>query len=916
MPARVRCAEVELVGRQAECELVRSLLATARAGTSAVLVIRGEPGVGKTTLLDYAVSRAEGMRVLRVAGTEAESDLAFAGLYGLLRPTLDMLDQVAPVQAAALAGALGLAPAASSDRFLVSAGALGLLAAAAQAGPVLCVVDDAQWLDRPSVDALVFAARRFAADPVALIFAAAEIEGELFDARGLDELRIGGLDDVNAAAILDAHVPGIVPPVRRRLLAEAAGNALALLELPAALTEAQLLGREALPGQMPLTPRLRAIFQRQVEGLPPGTQTALLLAALEGTGEVATVLSAGERLGLSAEAFGPAEEAGLIETRDDRISFRHPLIRSALAEAAAMSERQRVHAALAEALSGEAQIDRRVWHQAMAALTGDEEVAIALEESARRAQARGGHASASVAFVRAAELTGERSRFAPRLAAAARAAWNAGEVERARELTSRALRFAEGDLEARLLHLQGLVEIAGRRVREGAETLLKAARSSGDPSQTLEILVDTLEPALQSGFPQELAVEMASQAERLQAASPADAFNRLVVLWYGRQCARRLDAARAVWDEAMRLAAEIDDDARVQYWAATLASLGLIEGAGLGYARRAVELARRQGRLDLLPILTGRLAYELVWASLFDEACAEAGEGAELAAAMGVNPAWHLLTLARVAAIHGDGDATRKHLDEAVAFASDPLIGMETARGALLGLLELGCGNPATAVEFLLDAFPGERRNGAGVAAIPDLIEAMTRSGSATEQAEAALERLREAATPATRARNALVARCEALLGTRPPAEAFGEAIELADALSPFERARTQLLNGEWLRRERRRKEARTQLRAAAEEFRRLGAQPWQDRAETELRATGETARRREPSTRAQLTPQELQIARLAAQGHTNPEIAAQLFLSPRTVEYHLRKVFSKLAIAGRSDLIRRGADAVYGGLE
>ena len=377
-------------------------------------MVRGEPGIGKTALLDYAARRAGAATVLRAAGVDAESDLAFAGLYGLLRPIAGQLGQLTETQRQALAGALGLAASTGFDRLLVSTAVLGLIAAAAEDHPVLCLVDDAQWLDGASADALVFAARRLRAERVAMVFAAREGERRQFRASGLPEMVLGGLVAPAAANVLDRAAPGVAPAVRERLLAEADGNPLALLELPGALTAAQLDGSVPLPEAMPLTPRLQNVFRQRIEALPGPTRLVLLLCAVSDTGDVATVLRAADVLQLPADALDPAEGAGLLRTDGGAITFRHPLVRSALYEAAPLSQRQRAHAALASALPGDQNADLRVWHQAMATLTGDEEVAAALEASARRAQQRAGHASAATAFERAAALTLDESRLAPR----------------------------------------------------------------------------------------------------------------------------------------------------------------------------------------------------------------------------------------------------------------------------------------------------------------------------------------------------------------------------------------------------------------------------------------------------------------------------------------------------------------------
>src|SRR6516164_7119986 len=366
---------VQLLGRERECAVIDRLLADAGGGAGGALAVRGEAGIGKSALLDYARQRAAQMAVLSAVGVEAESDLAFAGLHGLLRPVLAHLGELPEPQAAALAGALGLAPAPQSDRLLISAAVLGLLAAAAEDRPVLCVVDDAQWVDRPSADALVFAARRLQAERLAMLFGAREGEVRRFEAAGVPDLALTGLDPPSAAAVLAAGGCGAAPPVRERLLAEAGGNPLALLELPHGLSQAQLDGRAALPEAIPLSPQLEGVFRQRIGRLPDAAQTALLIAAADTTGDMSALLRAMAGLGLPVDALDPAEGAGLVRISGTTIAFRHPLVRSALYQGATLSQRQRVHAALAGAFTGEEHADRRVWHQALATLAGDEEIA-------------------------------------------------------------------------------------------------------------------------------------------------------------------------------------------------------------------------------------------------------------------------------------------------------------------------------------------------------------------------------------------------------------------------------------------------------------------------------------------------------------------------------------------------------------
>jgi DNA-binding CsgD family transcriptional regulator len=894
-----------LYGRDAVCAQLRELLAGARGGESGTLVIRGDAGVGKSALLNFAAEEASGMQVLQIRATEAEVDLAFAGLFALLRPILSKLSRLSGPQGRALAGALGLSEGRSPDRFLVSAGALGLLAAAAEETPVCCLVDDAQWLDQPSAEALVFVARRLRADAVALLFAASHWGGRHFDAADIPEINLEGVDRQSAARILDGTGRKVAPYVRERLLAEAAGNPLALRELPAGLNEDERAGRTPFPEQIALTPRLRTLFERRIQRLPAHTREALLVCALDGTGDTGVVLHAAAQLALSADSLGPAETDGLLRVAAGAITFAHPLVRAAVIDAAPLAQRQRVHTAFAQTLTAAEHVDRRVWHQAIAAVSGDDAVADALEESALRAQERGGHSTAAIAFQRAAELTQDKTRHGRRLASAADAAWNAGQADRARVLVERALRSGQNaELRPQLLHLLGLIERAEGRYRDAGETLLAAARESSDPSRTLEISVDVVYSAIGADFPDELVTALGHQAGALPTLTPTDEFNKRVVLWLGRQFAGEFDAAREHHDEVLRLADQLGDDPRAQYWASVLTGFTFGNGKpALPYARRAVHAARTQGRVALMPELLAVLGLQFCWSSQFESAYATADEGAKLARDLGQNPALNLLTLACVEAIRGQEASARAHAEQA---REHGFINIRSAATGVLGLLELGHGRPDAAAEVLLEIMPSERLDSIDFMTIPDLIEALVRTGRAAE-CEPLLERLRGAGVMTEGFRRSLVARCEALLETRPPGEAYAEALDLADALPPFERARTGLLYGEWLRRKRLRREARPHLRHAAEEFRRLGALPWAARADSELRATGETVRRREPSTLEQLTPQELQIAGLVAEGLTNKEIAAQLFLSPRTIEYHLRKVFIKLGIATRSELIRRG---------
>jgi DNA-binding CsgD family transcriptional regulator len=897
------------VGRERERAAIDRLLEVSAHGESTSLVLRGEAGIGKTAVLAYAAERARGGSVLRTAGIEAESGLAFAGLYGLLRPIVDKLCELPETQAIALAGALGLAPSPGSDRFLVSAATLSLLAAAADDGPLLCLIDDAQFLDVESTDALVFSARRFTAEPVAMIFAAREGEARVFAAPDLPELELAGLGVDAAAQLLRTSAPAATDPVREWLLTEAAGNPLALMELPAGLTAPQLQGRATLPETTPLSSRLRSAFLKRVERLPAGTQTALLIAALDDDEDVATVVRAAAKAGLPADALDPAEQAGLLRMDGGRIVFRHPLVRSALLESSTHSQRRGAHVALAGGLSGAQDADRRVWHQALATETADEEVAAALEASARRYQARAAHASAATAFARAAELSDEDGQRLARLAAAA--AWAAGQPERARELIARALPLATGGSRAELLHLRGVIEARTGDLRSALAVLLEAVDATEDGPLTLDLLTEATEAAAYAGEYADGAA-IGARAAAIEPRSETDRFRVAALSGVAAELAGDHEQAAVLLAEAIRRAEALEDP-RALVWAAHMATMGGTIGDGLPYATRAVMIARERALLSDLPVALWQQAAALVGKGRFNLAYAAAEEGVRLASDFGHNcvGSWNVANLATLDALRGDEARARAHAAEALELAgvSGASLIVGFAEWAL-GLLELTLGRPSEAADRLLLVSAPERVEADPLVAlwsIPDLIEAAGRSGRLDETADRLKRYTDWVQHSPSPARLSLLARCRALAGDGGEREQFETALTPDAALSPFEQARTELLYGEWLRRGRQRREARPHLRRAADLFRQVGAPPWEERAEAELRATGETARPRDPSTLDQLTPQELQIAGLVAAGMTNRQIAAQLYLSPRTIDYHLRKVFSKLGVASRTELVRMG---------
>jgi DNA-binding CsgD family transcriptional regulator len=909
-----------LYGREDERAAIGELLDAARKSRSGALVLRGEPGVGKSALLLDARERAGDMHVLSARGVESECELPFAALHQLLLPALDHLDTLPAPQAAALNGALGMGESGSERRFLIFAACLSLLSELAERRPVLCLVDDAHWLDSASADALRFVARRLDAEGIMLLFAAREGEVRAFEA-DVPALVVEGLD-VDAAAVLLARRAGVEAPrsVRDRIVEQTGGNALALLELPSALTAEQLAGQVPLPEPLPLTRQVEHIFLGRVHRLPHDTQRLLLIGAADDSENAALVAQAGELLGLDARALDDAEHAGLVSVHGTRLEFRHPLVRSAIYEAATSSDRRAAHRALAEALADDdQQADRRAWHLAASALEHDETVVSALEEAAGRAQERAGHMAAARALERAAGLSLEGPARGRRLVAAARSASVAGADEYAVTLARQALHLVDEPLPlAEVAHVLALADIRRGRPLDGLPSLLSTARevSASDARKALELLVFATWAASDGG-------DVAGQLEAARLAStvepdPGDEWASFVVNYLaGCGAMAAGDTARGVplLERAIEWASTTDDERVVSWAGAGALWLGDDERSG-ELARRAASLARRTGAIGVLASALGLRASQLFLAQQFDEAQLAAGEGVQIARELRADNLvlLPLGVLAGIAAVRGNDDEAHQQAEETLELANAH--GLVLRAGAALralALLDLGRGRWAQALERLEALAEVVPRHGVSLVAmmtVPDRIEAAVRAGQKDHACTVLQDYEEWAEVSAPAWVQPRLASCRALLADGDDAtEHFEEALSLADEARPFDFPRIQLLYGEHLRRERRRTDSRSQLRAALEGFERLRAEPWAERARTELRASGETARKRDPSTVDRLTPQELQIARFVAEGLSNKEVAAQLFLSPRTIDYHLRNVFAKLGIKSRTQLARLSLD-------
>jgi DNA-binding CsgD family transcriptional regulator len=872
-------------------------------------VLRGSAGIGKTALLDHAVQAASGFEVLYYTAVESEAELPFAGLQALLGGQLVSLPEIPEPQARALRAALALESIPATNRLAVYAGALSLLGVAAERVPLLVVVDDAHWLDRPSAEALTFVARRLTAESLALLLAVREGEGADLGV-ALPTIEVEPLEVATALELLHERFGSAIAEKVARHLAEATGgNPLALLEVAALLDEGERAGREALPDYLPASESVERTVRRALRNLPPEARRALLVAA-----------ASDSPTGGDLAALESAEDAGLVRIHAGSVAFRHPLVRSAVYHAASADERRAAHRTLAEALTGEEDSDRRAWHLAAAAEGSDESVAEALEAAAARFAERGGQASAARALERAAELSEDDDACARRLHAAGRAAEHAGDLQRAALLAERALnRVRDPGIRAAAKVLAWQVnEWRGLAVDEG---------------------------------------DFETEAERLAPSHPARA---ALLLWVSSSAAwRRLELARALRlarrsVEMFPVSAPWPGEAPWEPWMGDIAasnrwSLAFILLL-LGRPTEADEAVRGVRAYGDLPIyylthverydearsriervlrssratgdvwaeihMTRNLATVDLWQGRFPAARAGAARSLAMAESIAAPHAiaFSLSNLAWLAAVEGRESEAREHAARADDLAQHGVGSrlLQARVQATLGLLELGLARPLAAIEKLRPVADLAERHDVREPSVlpyaPDLIEAYARAGE-RQAAMSELAKLAELAGAVDRRwALAAVARLHGLLGPDDDLdEHFGAALELHEqgAGSPFERARTELLYGERLRRAKRRVEAREHLRSAVELFDGLGAAPWSEQARRELRASGESIPRRDPTAPEKLTPQELQIALQVAEGKTNRDVAAALFLSPKTVEFHLTRVYRKLNIHSRAELVR-----------
>lgn len=909
-----------LPGRDVEVARIGRLLEAARRGTSGALIVHGDPGIGKTALLDAVVAMAAGFTLLFALPLQTESELPFAGLSDLLRPLLHLLDQIPEPQAAVLAGALALGPPTPGDRFAAGAAVISLLGARTNGQPVLAVVDDAHWLDSPSREALLFAGRRLGNDGVVLLLATRD--QPWLEAVGIERLDLAGLEAVAAAELVAGVGRTVSSSVRDRLIVETGGNPLAILEALETLTDAQLEGTAPIVGPIPVGHDVERSFVRRLEPLAKATRTALLIAAASDSGDATEIARALKGVGSATDALDAAARRGLVGTRAGKVEFRHPLLRSAAYQIAEPVERRAAHRAIADALDPD-QRARIAWHLAAAAAEPDEEVARLLEDSAAAAQERGGYVAAANALSIAGLLSPVADDRIRRTMGAAHAFRLGGQGQTAADILADVL-VLTGDprLRADIQQLRAASLMFVGPLMDTFALLVDEARlvEAHDPARAA-LMLSLASNAATGAAPIDVVVGTARDAMQLSEADggPVQMFATLS-LTTGLALQGRVREARAMLEPlipALETTNPLDDIGVVVVTAAHTLSWLEEWDTARRMLERVVVTARKASAITLLPYPLALLAELELRCGRTPTAYAAATESVQLATETGqtVSSAMSLVTLARVEALLGLEGPCREDVAAALEVAHRlgvPVI--ENYAASALGALALGLGHPQRAAAHLAECARLEIEYGVGLpTAVPwnaDLIESYVRVGRIGD-AVRELETLEEQGrTTGNRWAAATAARCRGLLADEDGYEAvLQQALEIHGGSEPFERARTELCLGRRRRHSRHRAAARVVLHEALTTFEKLGAEPWAEQARVELRATGETPTRASGGSLMTLTPQELQVALVVAEGATNKEVGAALFISPRTVEFHLGHVYSKLGVRSRTELVRRVAE-------
>ena len=898
-----------IYGRDAELALLQDLVSEARTGSSTSVLLEGEPGIGKTALLDMVRGSADGMRVLSATGVEAEADLPFATAHQLLRPVIGLTASIPEPQAEALRGALGLAHERAHDRFLVAAAMLSILGEAAGERGLICLVDDAQWIDDASTDALVFAARRMSGERVLIVTAARPGPSTDRWAPLRRRISLTGLTASEAVALVAAHASAAPSDsVGPRLVEATQGNPLALVELAGLLTADQLAGRSPLPDPLPLTAGLEHAFLEQVRRLPSDVQILLLVTALESTGRLDTVLAAARLLDVDETALHEAESSSLLDVHGAEVGLRHPLVRSTIVAGSSSTQRRRVHLMLSEVLAPD-DADRSTWHRAAATLGPDETIAAQLDDAAVRALSRSAQSAAAAAYERAADLTPSPADRGRRLLAAARASWLGARPERAVAAITAARTLLEDPVQqAELARLHGIVEWQRGVCTDASSILLEGAQfaaNAEDVQLALTMLVEAGQAAGYAGDMETLQVAGRLANDIDPDGDPAAAFAKDLAQGFSEMVAGNGAYGATLLSRALDWAETTQDSAQL-----ILASSAAFWLGDTGAASRLAERAVRTARVaDLVGSLPHALEYYSLAERLlghYEIAAASATEGLELARDTGqlCSVVQHLSTLAMVSAVRGEARECERLAEECVALAGPRHLLVSTYyAGHAQALSALFRGEYAEALRRLLELKDLPTFDWY---AVPDLVEAADRCGEPDTALEAISWMEPWVTGASSPGATALLARCRAITSTDEEAEPLFEAAAMdhPDAMA-LERGRSELLYGQWLRRKRRKSEARARLHSALNLFQSIGAEPLARRAQAELRAAGDTGRHAYGSSVPGLTAQELQVALLVAEGASNREVATRLFISPRTVEYHLYKIYPKLGVVSRTDLVR-----------